>query len=388
MTPGPVRMSVSSALVGTLAVTTVACLAASFPASSGVASDTTGEPPLRSVFTLAAVLGVALVALAGSAFFSGCETGLYCVNRLRVELADQRGDVRYARLVRLLKDERSTLTVALVGTNLMNYLATLAVTYLLATHLQLTGRTTEVYVVAVLTPIVFVFGEVVPKNVFQIQADRLMPRSSTLLAAASLVCRYTGLVWFLALAAGTVGRLFSRGVAEASAIEPRRRIAVLLREALADEQHGEEQSDLADRVLQLAETPLHAVMLPRNQVVTISADADQREFRSVARRMEHARLPVHRGHPLHVVGTVKVEELLLRTDWTTVGQLLRPMVAVGPHDTVAIAINRLQQDRQPLAVVTDRGGRMLGIVTFNDLLWEIVGELGEPNVTGAAGRAS
>jgi CBS domain containing-hemolysin-like protein len=64
------------------------------------------------------------------------------------------------------------------------------------------------------------------------------------------------------------------------------------------------------------------------------------------------------------------------------------MVAVGPHDTVAIAINRLQQDRQPLAVVTDRGGRMLGIVTFNDLLWEIVGELGEPNVTGAAGRAS
>ncbi|GAF71453.1 unnamed protein product [marine sediment metagenome] len=319
-----------------------------------------------------------LLVLAGlffSAFFSGSETGLYCLNRLRIQLGVDRGDRRALRLARFLRDEQAALSVTLIGTNLMNYITAAAAAYLFAEHLKLSDHETQILTVIVLTPIVFVFGEVTPKNLFQRNADELMLKGSRTLAIANRCFRLTGAVWVLRRMAGVVTRIVGPDAAYRRPFDPKRRVALLLREALVGDVVGDEQSELVDRVLALSETHLHGVMVPRNRVVTIGAAAGRRELLALARRTRHRYIPVSEGNQRQVIGAIKIDTLVGLDDWNIVSDRLRPVTALTAHDTVAIAIAKMQHSQDPLGIVTDRGGQMLGIVTMKDLLEEVVGEL-------------
>jgi putative hemolysin len=326
--------------------------------------------------SLAMAIGLVLVGLALSGFFSGCETGLYCVNRLRVRLGVERGDPAAQRLGRLIEDEQATLTVTLIGTNLMNYVTTAAFAYLLADHLGLTDRDTELCTIVILTPIVFVFGEVTPKNLFQLSADKLMRRGGRLLDWTGWLFRMTGAVKLLSLTARSVTRLVGTDPVKAAGFHPKRRFSFLLRDALVGDVAGDEQSELVERVVQLPLTPVHAVMVPHNRVTRISATANRKELISTARRTRRARIPVYQRHPRHIIGLIKIDNLLASDDWQQVSDHLRPVTQIGAHDPVSSAINTLQGSGHTMAIVVDRGGQMLGIVTLKDLLQEVVGELG------------
>ncbi|MGB2986928.1 MAG: CNNM domain-containing protein [Phycisphaerae bacterium] len=318
---------------------------------------------------------VIAVGLFLSAFFSGAETGLYRVNHLRLHLGVQRRDPKALRLSRVLGDEQGALSVTLIGTNVMNYVTTIAVAYLFADLLGFSEADTELYTVTFLTPIVFVFGEVVPKNLFRLHPDRLLARGSGLLALSNRLFRMTGAVAGLKLLAAVINRPAGGLSQRGAGFAPKRRIAMLLQEALAGNTLGEDQSDLIDRVCGLSETPLHAVMVPRNRVTAVAANADRRELVRVARRTGHARFPVYEPDRRHIIGLIKVDELLPSSNWQTVGERLRPATTMSPHETVATAITRLQRAGRGMAVVTDHGGQMLGVVTLKDLLSEVVGEV-------------
>ena len=318
---------------------------------------------------------VVVVGLFLSAFFSGAETGMYCVNRLRLGLAVKQRDRRALRLESVLADQQGALSVVLIGTNMANYVTTAAVAYLFAELWHFGETDAELYTVVLLTPIVFVFGEVVPKNLFQLHADTLLPRGGRLLAFFNRLFRLIGLVWSLKQLAGAINRLVGGATQHSLAFPPKRRVAMLLQEALADSMLGEDQSDLIDRVCQLSETPLHAVMIPRNRVVVIGADVDRRGLLRMARRTGHVHLPVYESNRRHIIGLIKVDGLLQSDDWRTVEECLEPPLALSPHETVGKAITRLKRASRGMAVVTDHGGQMLGIVTLKDLLKEVVGEL-------------
>lgn len=310
-----------------------------------------------------------------SGFFSGAETGLYRVNRLRLHLDVQRRDPAGLRLARVLEDEQGALSVALIGTNVMNYVTTTAVAFLFAERLGLGEANTELYTVIIMTPIVFVFGEVVPKNLFQLHTDTLLARSTSLLSLSDRLFRMTGVVWVLKQLANVINRFAGAYAQRDAAFGSKRRVALLLQEALAGQTLGEEQSDLIDRVCQLSETPLHTVMIPRNRVTVIGADTNRRTLVRVARRTGHALLPVYESSRRHIIGLARIDELLQRDDWETVGERLHPAPTLSPHETVATAISRLQRAGRGMAIITDHGGQMLGVVTLKDLLGEVVGEL-------------
>jgi len=322
------------------------------------------------------VIMVMLVGLALSGFFSGAETGIYCLNRLRLHLAAQHADARAVRLTGVLQDEPGALSVTLTGTNVANYITTAACALLLEESLGFSKLDTEVYTVVFLTPVVFVFGEVVPKNLFRSHADALMLSGAWLLAMSNRLFRMVGAVWFFSQLASLAARV-ARGedTQDSTALAPKRRVAMLLQDALAGAPAGRDQSELIDGVCRLSETPVLAAMVPRNRVVTISSRADRRDLVRIARRTAHACLPVCGPSPRHIIGLAKVDELLRTEDWTMVGEHLAPAMNVSPHGTIASAIAQMRRADRQMAVVTDRGGQMLGIVTLKDLLGEVVGEM-------------
>jgi putative hemolysin len=318
---------------------------------------------------------IVLFTLFFSAFFSGAETGLYCLNRLRLQLGADQGDPVARRLMRFVHDEQRALSVTLLGTNTMNYALTAAVAHAFASVLELGGQQAELYTVALVTPIVFVFGECVPKNLFQAHADLFMRRGSAVLTVATTLAGSVGALTALQRLARGVERLVGSLDPEPISGAPRRRVALLLREALIGDPVGEHQSEMVERVMSLSERKLHQVMESRDQVPLLSAGADRRELLSAARRTDWSRVPVFETNRRHVIGVVKVNELLRTDDWRAVADRLRPVMRLSPHDTVAKAITHLQLSKQTLAVVTNQGGQMVGVVTLKNLMEDLLGDL-------------
>jgi len=326
------------------------------------------------VLIIAACLSLAL-----SAFFSGSETGMYCLSRVRLHLAASQKDVRAKRLSALLEDEPRTLCVTLIGTNVMNYLTSTIVAYALAKGMDLSDLDTEFYTVMILTPIVFVFGEVVPKSIFRLHADRLMLSGSWILKQADRIFHTLGVVPLFTKLAGVAERALQRNQSPSRVLSlaPKRHIATMLQDALAGELHGEARSSMIRKVIQLPEIRIHTVMVPRNHVISLSADTGRRAFVRTVRRYGFTRLAVYDTRPRHVIGFVSVDELLRRTDWQRIDECLQPAMQVQTHYTVAKVIADMQQNQRHIAVVTDRGGQMLGIVTRRDALEAVVGAIEE-----------
>ena len=312
---------------------------------------------------------VVVVALALSAFFSGAETGLYCISRVRLQARVQQRDRRAVRLAAMLDDEPGILCVTLTGTNSMNYVTTAAVAYVFANLLNCSEHATELYTVAVLTPVVFVFGEVVPKNLFQLHADMLMLRFHRLLGVADRVFRLTGVVWLLKRFVWMLGRM--TGVREplaAGTLRPKLRMTMLLREGLAGKALADDQADLIDRVCRLSETSVGTVMVPWSEVHHLHPRANKSDLLEAARTNKHRRLPVYEARHRRVLGTVDVDDLLGSTDWQTVAERLQIAPTIRSHETVASAIALLQAASHQLAIVEGRAGRPVGLVTAQGLV--------------------
>jgi putative hemolysin len=316
------------------------------------------------VFALAIVL---------SAVFSGGETGMYCISRIRLHVKAERGDRRARRLEHVLHNKQLALTLTLMGTNLMNYLATVAFAYLLSVPLGYSRPRAEVYTTLVVAFLVLVFSEVLPKCLFQAHPDRLMLSVSPVLRFV-----YFGLfpvIWLLTRLTMRFATMFGDTARMQAALHPRAQMAHLLREGMPASAHYEAHHEMVDRALLLAETPVHRVMTPRNRVLTVAADAGRDQLLGLARAKNHSRLPVHGRHPRRIEGVAEIPQLLDDDTWRTVGERMTPVTRLDPHDSVASALVRLQRERARMAVVVDRGGYLLGIVTLKDLLEELVGEL-------------
>lgn len=316
-----------------------------------------------------------LVTLLLAGLFSGSETGFYTLNRLRVFLGVQQADRRAVRLGRLIEDEQGTLAGTLAGTNIMHYLLTSAVAFTFTSLMGLDPGDAEVYTVAILTPVIFVFAEVVPKNVFQRHADALMPRFSWLLYVANRTFRAIGLVWLMKKLTALAARLTGAPDVEPLTGGPKRYITSLLQEALAERHLGEHQSELIERVVKLSDTPVRFVMVPQHKVVMIDADADRNRLMQLARSTEHARVLVYSGRRTQIIGLVKIDELLRDMGWKRVGERVVHVLQLRPFETVANAMARMQRVQKEMAIVTGFGGGLLGMVTLRDLLDEVVGEI-------------
>lgn len=308
-----------------------------------------------------------------SAFYSGSETGLYCVNRLRLRLAAHEKRRAAVQLLKLLSDQPGLLFTTLLGTNAANYLAPVCLTLIfLGTTFE---HRAELYTTAVLTPVVFIFGEVVPKNLFQRHADRYMLHAAGLLASTYWVVRASGLMWLQKKISQAATRNLHRPPAFGSALHTRAEMYQMLRESVADGVLSSTQIFMLERIPTLKSIRLATVMVPRSRTVMIGTAAFPGETEKIVRTSPFSRMPVYEGRRTHVIGIVHVLDLLTAPPGAPITQHVRPPVQLAHDMPVIEALSTLQHNRRRMAIVVDRAGNCVGIVTVKDLVEEIVGEL-------------
>lgn len=325
-------------------------------------------------------LGLCGVFICISGLFSASETGLYCVNRLRLRLAAHEKDRSAERLHGLLSDEPGLLFTTLLGTNIANYLAPACLTTVFLGTLSAgseAGREhlAEFYTTVILTPVVFIFGEVVPKNVFQRHADRFMLRISYALHLTYAFFRMTGVIavqaWFSRL---VLARLHRRPVS-GSALHSRLDMYQMLREGAASGALSRTQVSILDRLHTLQSIRVGSVMVPRSKTVMLPAEATRAEIQRTIRATRVSRIPVYQGERRRVVGVAHLLDLLTADPDSRLSEQTLPPLEVSPDMPVTEALSTLQRRRRRMAIAVDKWGHCVGIVTVKDLVEEIVGEL-------------
>jgi putative hemolysin len=318
-----------------------------------------------------------------SGLFAGAETGMYQLSRLRLRLGIEKKRLPFVMLGRCLHDSQGLLLAMLIGNNLVNYLATSIVTGLFLSRVA-TEHAAELFATLVTVPVLFVFGEMIPKNVFFFRADTLMPCVSPVLYVFHEILRGCGVIPVLKLISSLFARLTGLAVSSRGVITSAQRHKV---RALFQDTHEEGilssvQSDIVSRLVDISHVRMRSVMIPIDDVEIVAADSDRSALLDKLRKCAFTRLPVTEGEPGNIIGFVSIYEALSSSkEFAHLHDFVKPIRKLDADTTVTDAIDIMQKENPKIVLITttSRTGRErhIGIVTMKDLVEELLGELAE-----------
>jgi CBS domain containing-hemolysin-like protein len=324
------------------------------------------------VISLGVVFAVAAVCVLTEAFFSGTEMAMVSVNRARLRQRAGEGE-RGAQLVeQLLARPQVMLATTLLGTNLGT------VTFSVTVALYLVGSQAdsgELLAIGVVTPTTLLFGEMVPKTLFQQYADQLAPRLAYPLTVASLILRPA--VWVMSGMAGFMSRLL--GIERERAFVTREELALLIEgDGSPRSEIKEHEREMIANVLDLTDQEVGDVMVPLSEVTALPEDTTVAEAIAVVADKQHSRMPIYRSRVDDIVGVLHAFDMLQvppSERERPVGELARQVRFVPTSQRAVDLLVELQGTGKQMAVVVDEYGGAIGVVTIEDILEEIVGEI-------------
>jgi len=335
--------------------------------------------------TIGAILVIALLTIL-EAFFVAAEIALVTVRRTRLQQLADEGSRRARRALRLVAAPARFLAVVQVGVTFVGFLASAYAAVTLTD--QLTGLLRPVLggsaqpiallvVTLLLSLFVIVFGELVPKSLALTHTERAALLFTVPIEALERVL--APVVWLLTTATGAVTRLLGAGEVDPSAMSTEELKLLVERGGQQGILEAEEEQ-MISAVIELGESRVHQVMVPRIDIVSIAAGATLEEAVSLIVAEGHSRIPAYETSIDDITGILYAKDLLpyLKADGqapATIRPLLRAPVFVPESMSIDDLLRQLRRRRVHLAVVLDEYGGTAGLVSIEDLLEEIVGEI-------------
>ncbi len=333
--------------------------------------------------TLGAILGLLII----SAFFSGSETALTAASRARMHALEEDGN-KHARIVnRLLLTRERLIGAILLSYNLANIAASALATSVL---LDVFGHAGVAYATVVMTVLVVVFAEVLPKTYAIVNADRmaLFVAPSIRLVVAVLAPVTAAMQWIVRHTLRLFGVSISDDVEVLSAHEE-------IRGAI--ELHHKEGGvvkltrDMLGGVLDLRELTVSDIMVHRTKMDAIDVELPTEQIVDLALKSSHTRVPLWRGEREEIVGILHAKQLLraLRDSKGDLSKLDIMAIAVPPWfvpDTTTLKdqLNTFLKRKAHFAIVVDEYGEVMGLLTLEDIIEEIVGDITDETDIAAA----
>lgn len=309
----------------------------------------------------ATVLGMGIVGLLLSAFFSGSETGFYQVARTRLVLDALGGDPISRGLLWLTNRPALFIATTLVGNNLANYLLSMAI--VIGTGLLVGGAVAELAAPLILAPVLFVYGELLPKNLFLQAPNRLLRLGGPLFFVFTLLFLPVSLLLW------GVNQIFAKLVSESP---DRIKLTLARRELRSVLQEGQEvgilrpaQQSLARGIFARALQPVGKLAVPLRGTPRARTDMRRQDILDMAKRSRLAEIAVEDAETGRLAGYVRVIELGLATDADTIP--LRQMPTFAADETSIVALTQLQSTGQSMAEVLDENGKTIGLLSVATL---------------------
>ncbi len=318
-----------------------------------------------------------------SGLFSGAETGIYQLSRVRLRIGIEKKKLPFVILGKVLRDSNGLLISILIGNNLSLYVVTSIVTYILLSRIN-SAHTAEFLATLLTAPVLFVFCELLPKNIFFYRADLLMPYVAPFLFTFKKLFTWCLIVPLLRFVSGLFGRLTGLPDSSGTAIAgtQRHQIGALLQDTHEEGFLSPTQTAIITRLVSISNISIKPVMTPIDKVQMVDVNSDRLTLLHKLKKYSFTCLPVYERLPANIVGFINIYEALSSTEqFVDLHNFIKPIHKL-PGDTAVIeAINIMQNEKQKMILVTRAGlagrERPVGIVTMKDLVEELVGELTE-----------
>lgn len=313
-------------------------------------------------------LAILVVLLTCSGSFSATETALFCLDRVERRRLRHAG-TRSARLIaQALERPRELLSTILLGNTFVN-VATSSVAVLVFTHLVPSHSVSAAIVIDSL--LVLLLGEIIPKT---IAVGQPKPLAMTAIVPLHVFFRVSRpVVTVFDRAAGMILRLLKVPEEHGEALSPSE-LEVLFDEADRQDAITSRERRMVRNIMQFSQTTAAEVMTPRVDVVAALLTMSRKDLENLMVEAHHSRIPICEGSLDHVVGFVSTKEFFLNPD-RDMEQLLNPVAIFPEGAKVHKVFRHMQKNRINMAVIVDEYGVTSGIVTMEDLVEEIVGEI-------------
>lgn len=312
--------------------------------------------------------------------FAGSETGIYRLSRFRLRLAIKHKSLLASLLGKLLNDTHGLILSLLIGTNMAHYLATSLVTYMFLS-VSRTSHAAELYTTIIMTPTLFVFTELIPKNVFIHHADTLLPRLSPAIWIFHKICTLSGIVPSLKFISQLLNYLIKSPLASqplAADLSNERYISQIVHETTEEGILSSAQRNIINQLVNISNISVSAVMTPINKVEMVELKASRCVVLNCFRQTNFARMPVYENTKSNIVGFINVYEVLTsEADFDSLDNFIKPIISIPQNSSVAEALRFTRAEKHRIALVTHAlsHDKVVGIITVKDLIEELVGEL-------------
>ena len=323
----------------------------------------------ETVFTIAGIVLCVLL----SGFFSGSEMAYSSCSSLRLEHLRDGGSKRAGVAAKIAERFEDALSAILIGNNLVNIAASSLVTVLVY---QLTRDTDMVWLgTLIITVIIIIFGETIPKITCKKNANRVAVRYAYPVRGLMLVLK--PLVWLVVKLIDLITRPL-KGEEDEDAEEAVEELQNLIETAEDEEVLDEDQSELVQAAIEFDQISASEVMTARVDVCAIDIEDDWEEILRLVEEAPFSRLPVYEGSIDNIIGVLYLNHFLkaiTEDGHTDIRKLLMPPCYVYKTMKLPQVLNALKKARQHLAIVSDEYGGTLGVLSMEDVLEQIVGDI-------------
>ncbi len=325
---------------------------------------------------------ILIISVMAAGLYAGAETGMYQLSRLRTRLGIQHKKWLYILLGKCLNDKNPMLITLLIGTNISHYFATSMAAMLILSH-NVNESAAQWLTMIVITPILFLFSELLPKNIFFRYADKLMPKVSPILYISQVILKCTGFSWAIGIISKQKWALSSANSSDSDSIFSTH-IRNILRETNQECLLSSTQNDLIYRVSGISQLRLASVMTPITHVQKLDQDSRKNDLENKLKLFEFTRYPVYSHKKITITGYIDIYQCLSsKNDFDNLDEFVHPICKMSAKLTIPEAISKMQKENAQIALVIKSSSfakaepKPIGIVTMKDLIEEIVGDLSQ-----------
>ena len=313
-----------------------------------------------------------LLALSMQAFFAGSEMGIISSNRIKLSHRALHGDKRAKYIEKLLENPEKLLGTTLVGVNVAVIVASSVAAGVASKFFENANAAAAVSTLIML-PLVLIFGEILPMTF-----ARKNSTSFSLAVAFPIKTAYFilfPLVFIASNLANFFSRLFGGKQAKKSHFVTRDELKLLIKEGMKKGVADDMVMDMAYEIFDFGETDAEDIMVPIKNVISASKDTAVNELIKIIVSTGYSWIPIYSEFPYNIIGTVKATDLLVEPLEKKAVDVMRPSYPVRENELLENILKKMQCDKTNFAVVSDLAGTLKGIVTLEDIIEEIVGEI-------------
>ena len=313
---------------------------------------------------------IIIMLLVLSALFSSCETAFSSVNKIRLKNYAAKGDKRAEKALKIANKFEDALTAILIGNNIVNILSTSISTVLFT---QILGPGGVGAATVVMTVLVLVFGEITPKSFAKNHAEQCALMFAEPLSAFMIVLKPVVMVFKV------IQKLFKPKTEQPSVTEDE--LKYIIDEIEEQGVLEEQESDLVRSALEFDEITVDEILIPRVNVIAIEKNTPFNEIKEKFLTDMYSRLPVYEKNIDNIIGVITNKSFfrLMNENKENISDIIQEIIHISDLKLISEALKEMQKSKMHMAVVMDQYGGTKGIITLEDILEELVGEIYDEN---------